>query len=107
MKYMHIRNHSKDGKLLPHGGFTVAYNINADRTIEFAVAKCSKLDVYNKHRGREIAAGRLLKHKSGTIYLSEAERPVEAVAQAAYMVTNGLRNIPNCRGAYTWQLSLT
>lgn len=98
MKFVHIRRRDKEGKLLPNGGFTVAYEVvdNEQMKIKFAVAKCSKLDTYNRKRGAAIAAGRLTseRHVPAMLYTSKNERPVDAVVNAVYMVTEGLRLLP-------------
>ena len=99
MKFVHIRRRDKDGKLLPNGGFTVAYEVvDAEQTmVKFSVAKCSKLDTYNRKRGAKIAAGRLAsdRHAPMLIYKAPDERPVDAVVNAVYTVTGGLRLLPS------------
>lgn len=99
MKFVHIRRRDKEGKLLPNGGFTVAYEVvDAEHTqVKFAIAKCSKLDTYNRKRGAKIAAGRLAseRHIPAVIYKGKDERPVDAVVNALYMVTDGLRLLPH------------
>lgn len=57
MKWLHIRNRDKTGKLMPKGGKTVAYDVDQD-IVFFAVAKCSRKDHYCRRTGRSISQGR-------------------------------------------------
>lgn len=97
MKFVHIRRRDKEGKLLPNGGFTVAYEVVDAEHVKFAVAKCSKLDTYNRKRGAKIAAGRMQseRHVPFLVARSEDERPVDAVVHAVYGYTDGLRLLPH------------
>src|SRR3990167_3604624 len=61
VKYIHIREYSEEGDLLPKGGATIAYRMYKMDSVEFAIARCSKKDPYSKRKGRDIALGRLLK----------------------------------------------
>tara|TARA_B100000214_G_C23850132_1_gene572982 strand:+ start:95 stop:574 length:480 start_codon:yes stop_codon:yes gene_type:complete len=59
MKYMHIRQPSKNG-WDPKGGITIAYELEAkSRTALCGVSFCSPKDRYCKKTGRSIAGGRL------------------------------------------------
>lgn len=56
--FIHLRN--KVGAQVSNvGGKTVAYRETADGGIEFALAKCSPNDNFNRAQGRAKAAGRL------------------------------------------------
>ena len=71
VKFIHCRNINPDGTINPHGGLTIAYNINKDfKVVGWAAAKCNFKDTYNKQIGRMKAAGRLLSNK---YYLTVAE----------------------------------
>ncbi len=64
IKFIHCRNVSKNGSVIPHGGLTVAYVLNESfKVVGWAAAKCSNLDVYNKTIGRMKAQGRLKSHE--------------------------------------------
>jgi len=94
MNYLHIRHYTPEGKMDPRGGFTVAFERNpVDSTmLHFAMAKCSKKDVYNKKRGRQVAEGRLAKRRHlMTVMIPEGKRPVEALVAAVRGVTDNYR----------------
>jgi hypothetical protein len=55
--FVHLRNPLN----LNRGGMTVAFTPSADGFIEFAIAKCSDADNFNKKVGRTIASNRLQK----------------------------------------------
>jgi hypothetical protein len=97
-KFVHIRNRDKEGKLLPHGGFTVAYetiNTESGKYARYAVAKCSKLDAYNRKRGAMIAKGRLERARHDWMTsIPPNERPVDVVVGAVYSQSGGLRLLP-------------
>lgn len=96
MNYLHIRHYTPDGKLDPRGGFTVAFERNSvdASLLHFAMAKCSKKDVYNKKRGRQVATGRLEKRKHMmTVTIPEGKRPVEALVAAVRGATDNYRLI--------------
>jgi hypothetical protein len=59
VRYLHFRRPTKNGSIEATGGYTVAYHIVSDNTIEYASAQCAKTDIYSKHLGRVKAAGRL------------------------------------------------
>ena len=60
IKFIHCRNVSKNGSVIPHGGLTVAYVLNESfKVVGWAAAKCSNKDVYNKQVGRMKSEGRL------------------------------------------------
>lgn len=45
------------------GGLTIAYELDPETSeLHIGYAKCSRLDLYNKKRGRAIAEGRLKSH---------------------------------------------
>lgn len=98
VRFVHIRSRDKEGKLLPNGGFTVAYEVVGSETgsfIKYAVAKCSKRDTYNRKRGRLIAGGRL--HADRHPFLTSVgsdERPIDAVVKAVHYESGGLRLLP-------------
>lgn len=97
MNYLHIRLHDKyDGRIDPRGGYTVAFERSRDNSniLRFAIAKCSKRDVFNKKMGRTVAAGRLLsnRHTYATPILTD-ERPVEALVRATRGITNNYRQL--------------
>lgn len=56
--FVHLRNTVK-GQISSTGGKTIAYRETADGGIEFALAKCSPNDNFNRAQGRVMAAGRL------------------------------------------------
>lgn len=60
IRYSHFRGTKKDGSIDERGGATVAYEVDSDnRVTRYAVARCSPNDNFARHRGREIAGGRL------------------------------------------------
>ena len=64
IKFIHCRNVSKNGSVIPHGGLTVAYVLNESFKVEgWATAQGSNLDVYNKTNGSMKAQGRLKSHE--------------------------------------------
>lgn len=64
VKFVHCRNVDKEGKIMAHGGMTIAYLLDADfKVVGYAGAKCHEKDNYNKHIGRAKAAGRLRSSK--------------------------------------------
>ena len=60
VRYLHIRNHNKEGQLLPRGGITVAVKKEGNEFKSY-IAHCSDKDVFCKRIGRSVAAGRLEK----------------------------------------------
>ena len=56
--FRHIRNFDKKN-ITARGGRTIAFRQIDENTIEFAIAKCSPKDNFNKKIGRRIAEGRL------------------------------------------------
>jgi hypothetical protein len=58
IKYIHYREYDIHGNLESRGGATVAF-IEKPDGIEYAVARCSYRDNFNKAYGRAKAAGRL------------------------------------------------
>jgi hypothetical protein len=76
----HVRLYDVDG-MLTKGGATVAIKpTDVEGVIEVAIAYCSLLDGYNKHRGRDIAAGRLNKGKG--FQIEQEETVDETLSQA-------------------------
>lgn len=59
VNFMHIRNTDQYGQVSNHGGITIAYREVSPTIIEFAVAKCSDKDNFNKAYGRAKAQGRM------------------------------------------------
>lgn len=57
-KFKHFRN-IENGVVNSLGGATVAYRVDENGGVRYAVAWCHPNDNYNKHLGREKAAGRL------------------------------------------------
>lgn len=98
MRFVHIRQRDKEGKLLPNGGFTVAYEVvptEEGSFVKYAVAKCSKRDTYNRKRGRLIAGGRLFASRHPFLTsLGTDERPIDAVVKAVHYESDGLRLLP-------------
>lgn len=61
VKFVHCRHLNDDGSIRPHGGMTIAYNLNAQhKVVGWAAAKCHSKDMFVKALGRMKAAGRLL-----------------------------------------------
>ena len=72
-KFLHIRNQSKEGTTLSHGGLTIAYLLDDKyNVIGFAPARCHINDNYNKKVGRIKSEGRL---KSDKFFVQVHEEP--------------------------------
>lgn len=60
VKFVHCRNTTETGEVLPNGGMTIAYVMNDKfKVVGWAAAKCHVNDPFVKHTGRVKAAGRL------------------------------------------------
>lgn len=68
IRFLHIRNHTKEGTLCPNGGATVAISKADSKHYVFNVAHCSDKDVFCKKLGRAVASGRLQKHRTELPY---------------------------------------
>lgn len=75
-KFIHIRwVNYLTGQLLPHGGVTIAYEVDAN-SIAYSYARCSRKDNYNKAIGRAVAKGRLDLNRRIRIIPQNADEPV-------------------------------
>jgi hypothetical protein len=97
-KFVHIRNRDRAGKILPHGGFTVAYERVATDDgdfVRYAVAKCAKRDHYNRKRGATISSGRLSTGRHPFMLpIDKGDRPLDVVVNAVYAQSGGFRLLP-------------
>lgn len=57
---IHLRNRNVDNSVTPKGGATITCEYNKESgQLDFAIALCSKKDVFSKSRGRLISESRL------------------------------------------------
>ena len=89
-KFIHLRIRNEQGEPLPNGGLCIAFDTVQDENGEdvfFAIARCSKHDMYNRKKGRTIAEGRLTRWlltrspKLEVIHLN-GRKPREAILSA-------------------------
>ncbi|MHB8602169.1 MAG: hypothetical protein ACYC9R_06295 [Nitrosotalea sp.] len=60
-KFIHIRYHDGEGRILNQGGITIAYRDSVEHSdsVEVAFSKCIWYDNFNRKIGRTIATGHL------------------------------------------------
>jgi len=64
VKFIHCRNRTTDGQILPNGGLTIAFvTDNEFNVVGYAAARCAPIDKFNKQIGRMKSSGRLLSDK--------------------------------------------
>ena len=74
-KFIHIRwINDLTGEVLPHGGVTIAYEVEATSFV-YSLARCSRKDNYNKAIGRAVAKGRLGADRHTRIIPRNADEP--------------------------------
>jgi hypothetical protein len=78
ISFLHVRN-TKDQAIDPRGGITYAYREVSPTTIEYAVARCSKLDNFVKAYGRTKASGRLASNTYRRVFQGTAAQFRDAV----------------------------
>lgn len=66
VKFLHYRAFDDDGRILSHGGVTIAY-VAADTGVTYALARCSPQDNFSRAFGRNKARGRLLSEYADTL----------------------------------------
>ena len=64
LAFLHIRAYDDTNEIAPTGGLTPAIQA-VDGNLVYAVARCSKADVFCKKTGRDIATGRLAAYLAG------------------------------------------
>jgi hypothetical protein len=83
IKYVHYRERDIHGRLESRGGATVAFIEKADG-IDYAVARCSYHDNFNKAYGRAKAAGRLASPRHRQISPTAAVEEFYQIMQDRY-----------------------
>lgn len=80
ISYMHYRNRDARGSVTdPRGGATVAIKTEGNVST-FAIAWCSKKEVFNRKIGRAVATGRLPSTPYDAFNLADVELARDAIA---------------------------
>ena len=81
MKFVHLRYHDQDGKVLSHGGATIAYeqeNNDVGIVVYYATARCNIKDLFCKKTARAKAGGKL--RSNAVKYVEAVDMPLDATA---------------------------
>jgi len=86
VKFIHVRAHDKEGKVLAKGGATIAYLFDEkSKTVTYDAAYCNSKEHYNKAIGRQVSRGRLLKGiEVSVLPVPEGKSPVDAIINSVW-----------------------